>query len=151
MLFRTLNTDHLQLPARLSAYVIAFKALHPHHLPSVTAVLPSDILYEPLFFDRQISQPATSSAATNSACPSAAFLTPQQSPLMLSAGITKMAPLTAFTTASATPAADARVEFSFPLAWRAVVSSASTSKVSSSFGLRKVPHSRCSDRPSPQN
>jgi len=95
ILFSTLSTDQLQLPARLSAYVAAFRALHPHRLQSVTAMLPPDVLNEPLFFNRQISQPAASSATTNSACPAAAaaFLTPQQKPLMLSAGITKVAHL----------------------------------------------------------
>ncbi|DBA88497.1 TPA: hypothetical protein ACH3X2_004979 [Trebouxia sp. C0005] len=54
-------------------------------------MLPSDVLNEPLFFNKQISQPATSPAAINTACPAAAasFPTPQQKPLMLSAGITK--------------------------------------------------------------
>ncbi len=56
-------------------------------------MLPSDISNELLFFNRQISQPAASSATTNSACPSAAFLAVQQKPLMLSAGITKVAHL----------------------------------------------------------
>ncbi len=59
----------------------------PVILQPVTAMLPSDVFNEPLFFNRQISQPAT-----NTACP-AAFLTPQQKPLMLSAGITKVADL----------------------------------------------------------
>ncbi|DBA91326.1 TPA: hypothetical protein ACH3X2_003973 [Trebouxia sp. C0005] len=95
ILFRTLHTDQLQLPARLSAYVAAFRALHPHRLQSVSAMLPSDVLNEPLFFNKQISRPATSPAAINTACPAAAasFLTPQQKPLMLSAGITKVAHL----------------------------------------------------------
>ena len=76
ILFSTLSTDQLQLPARLSAYVAAFRALHPHRLQPVTAMLPSDVLNEPLFFNRQICQPAASSATTNTACPAAAFLTP---------------------------------------------------------------------------
>ena len=50
--FSTLSTDQSQLPARLSAYVAAFSALHPHRLQSVTAMLPSDVLKEPLFFNR---------------------------------------------------------------------------------------------------
>ncbi|DBA97741.1 TPA: hypothetical protein ACH3X3_012621 [Trebouxia sp. C0006] len=83
--FSTLSTDQSQLPARLSAYVAAFRALHPHRLQPVTAMLPSDVLKEPLFFN--------SSATTNTACSAAAFLTPQQKPLMLSAGITKVAHL----------------------------------------------------------
>jgi len=95
ILFSTLSTDQLQLPARLSAYVAAFRALRPHRLQSVHAMLPHDVLNEPLFFNRQISQPAAGSATTNSACAAApaAFLTPQQKPLMLSAGITKVAHL----------------------------------------------------------
>ncbi len=37
--------------------------------------------------------PAASSAKTNTACPAAAFLTPQQKPLMPLAGITNVAHL----------------------------------------------------------
>ncbi len=93
ILFSTLSTDQLQLPARMSAYVAAFRALHPHCLQPVTAMLPLDILNEPLFFNRQTSQLVANSATTNTACPAAPFLTPQQKPLMLSAGITKVAHL----------------------------------------------------------
>ncbi len=93
ILFSKLSTDQLQLPARLSAYVAAFRALHRHRLQPVIAMLSSDVLNEPLFFNRQISQPAASSATTNTACPAAPFLTPQQNPLMLSAGITRVAHL----------------------------------------------------------
>jgi len=50
--FSKLSTDQSQLPARLSAYVAAFRALHPHRLQPVTAMLPSDVLNEPLFFNR---------------------------------------------------------------------------------------------------
>jgi len=53
ILFSTLSTDQLQLPARLSAYVAAFRALHPHRLQPVTAMLPSDVLNKPLFFNMQ--------------------------------------------------------------------------------------------------
>jgi len=64
-----------QLPVQntrgaMPADVIAFKALHP--IQSVTARLPSDILKGPLFFKRQIPQPAAGPATTDSACPSAA-------------------------------------------------------------------------------
>ena len=108
ILFSTPSINQLQLPARLSAYVAAFGALRPHRLQSVHAMLPHDILNEPLFFiklfrsplfrsplfrstavplyrssliNRQISQPSACSATTNSACPAApaAFLTPHQS------------------------------------------------------------------------
>ncbi len=93
ILFSTLSTDQLQLPARMSAYVAAFRALHPHRLQPVTAMLPLNILNEPHFFNRHISQPVANSATTNTACPAAPFLTPQQKLLMLSAGITKVAHL----------------------------------------------------------
>jgi hypothetical protein len=93
ILFRVLNTDQLQLPAMLSAYVAAFRDLDPPRGLSVTAMLPSDVFNEPLLFNRQTSQPAASSATTNSACPVAAggFLTSQHKPLTLSAGITEVA------------------------------------------------------------
>ena len=45
ILFSTLSTDQLQLPARLSAYVAAFRALRPHRLQSVRAMLPQDALF----------------------------------------------------------------------------------------------------------
>ncbi len=64
ILFSTLSTDQLQLPARLSAYVAAFRALHPHRLQPVTAMLPLDVSNEPLFFNRQISQPVADPAST---------------------------------------------------------------------------------------
>ena len=44
ILFSTLSLDQLQLPARLSAYVTAFRALRPHRLQSVHAMLPHDVL-----------------------------------------------------------------------------------------------------------
>jgi len=129
ILFSTLSTDQLQLPARLSAYVTAFRALRPHRLQSVHAMLPQDVLNEPLFFNRQISQPAAGSATTNSACPAApaAFLTPQQKPLMLSAGITKVAHLQLSLQLQQPQllALELRsVLLALPPAWRAVVSSA---------------------------
>jgi len=130
ILFSTLNTDQLQLPARLSAYVIAFKALHPHRLQSATALLPSDILNEPLFFNRQICKPAASSATTDSACPSAAFLTAQQKPLMLSAGITQVAHMRLSLQLQQTQLLArelSSVLLALPPAWRAIVSSAPAS------------------------
>ncbi len=76
--------------SQLSAYVAAFRALHSHRLQPVTAMLPSDVFNEPLFFNKQICQPDASSATANAAYPVAAFLAPQQKPLMLSAAITKV-------------------------------------------------------------
>jgi len=127
ILFSTLSTDQLPLPARLSAYVAAFRALHPHRLQPVTAMLPSDVLNEPLFFNRQISQPAASSATTSTACPAAAFLTPQQKPLMLSAGITKVAHLRLslqFQKPQLLASELSSVLLALPPTWRTIVSSA---------------------------
>ena len=58
-------------------------------------MLPVDVLNEPLFFNRQVTQPPASSPAMDSAGNAAAAtaLTPEQKPLMLSAGITKVAHL----------------------------------------------------------
>ncbi len=105
ILCSTLDTDQLQMPALLSAYVLAFRALHPHRLLSVSGMLPADLLNDPLFLNKQISQPSLPPkkykkisaccqlSYTNSACLSAAFLTPQKKPPMLSAGITWVAQL----------------------------------------------------------
>ncbi len=128
ILFSTLSTDHLQLPARMSAYVTAFRALHPHRLQPVTAMLPLDMLNESLFFNRQISQPVANSAATNTACPAAPFLTPQQKPLMLSAGITKVAHLRLSLQLQQPQLLTSELSsvlLALPPAWRTVVSSAS--------------------------
>ncbi len=102
-------------------------------------------LNEPLFFNRQLFQSAASSATTNSACPTAAVLTPQQKPLMLSAGVTKVAHLRLSLQASATSAACKRVVISvllaLPPAWRAVVSSAPAStwfQVLSASGIKLI-------------
>ena len=108
------------------------------------------------------SQPTAGSATTNSACPAApaAFLTPQQEPLMLSAGITKVAHLQLSlrlqqpqllalklpTTAAGTEVAFSLVGTSSSMARRCQLSP-SSHLVSSSFGLRQAAHSRCSDKP----
>ncbi len=86
-----------------------------------------DVLNEPIFFNRQICQPAASSATTNTACPAAAFLTPQQKPLMLSAGITKVAHprLSLQIQQSQLLASElSSVLLALPPAWRTIVSSA---------------------------
>ncbi len=57
ILFSTPSINQLQLPARLSAYVAAFGALRPHRLQSVHAMLPHDILNEPLFFIKLFRSP----------------------------------------------------------------------------------------------
>ena len=96
----------------------------------VTAMLPSDVLNEPLFFNRQISWPAASSATTNAACPAAAFLTPQQKPLMLSAGITKVAHLRLSLQRQQPQMLASELSsvlLALPPAWRTIVSSAPAS------------------------
>ena len=54
ILFSTLGTECLQLLARQATYVKAFRALQPHRLQSVSAMLPHDVLNELLFFNRRI-------------------------------------------------------------------------------------------------
>ncbi len=93
-------------------------------------MLPSDILNELLFFNRQTSQPAASSATTNKACAIAAFLIPQQKPLKLSAGITTVAHLQLslqFQQPQLLASEWNSVLLALPSAWRAVVSSAPAS------------------------
>ena len=65
ILFSTVNVSSLQLPARLTGYVIAFKALQPHRLLDINAMPAEDVLNEPIFYNRQISMPLGSSAATS--------------------------------------------------------------------------------------
>ncbi len=55
-LFSTLDTDQLQLLAQLSACVAASRTLNFDRLQSVTALLPSEVSNESLFFTRQTSQ-----------------------------------------------------------------------------------------------
>ncbi len=87
-------------------------------------------LNEPLFFNKQICQPAASSAATNTACPTAAFLIAQQKPLMVSAGITKVAYLRLslqLQQPQLLASELSSVLLAIPPAWRTIVSSAPAS------------------------
>ncbi|KAL3135451.1 hypothetical protein ABBQ32_007473 [Trebouxia sp. C0010 RCD-2024] len=96
ILFSTASTASLHLPARLMGYVTAFRALQPHRLLPVNAMPAEAILNEPLFLNQQIQLPL-SPAATHSAnggMGSRPF-TPQDQPLLLAAGITKVAHLQA--------------------------------------------------------
>ncbi|KAA6425792.1 MAG: reverse transcriptase [Trebouxia sp. A1-2] len=120
---------------------LAWKVFQLHHLSQASQVQPlgygASILFSTLHTDQlqlpaRISQPATSSAAIKSACPAAAasFLTPQQKPLMLSAGITKVAHLR-LSLQLQQPQLLAlelnSVLLALPAAWRVVVSSAPAS------------------------
>ncbi len=89
----------------------------------------------------QISLHAASLATTNTACPAAAFLTPQQRPLMLSLQL-QQPQLLASELSS--------VLLALPPAWRTIVRP-STHLVSGSLGLRQTTQSRCSDRPAPHH
>ena len=85
ILFSTVSTQSLHLPARLNGYVTAFRALQPHRLLPVSAMHAEDVLNEPLFFNRQITVPINASAGSTTQKP----LMPQEHTILLAAGITK--------------------------------------------------------------
>ena len=123
------STESLRLPTRLSGYVTTFRALQPHRLQPVSAMLPEDVLNEPLFFNRQVTQPLAGSPAMDNAGNAAAAteLTPDRKPLMLSAGITKVAhpKLALQQQQSQLLGPELRsVLFALPSSWQTVVSSA---------------------------
>lgn len=123
ILFTTVKTSCLQLPARLSGYVSAFRSLQPHRLLPITAMQAADVLNEPLFFNRQITVPVSSSAASPAHRP----LMPQDHRLMLTAGITKVAHLQAALQLHQPQALTACLQFmlqALPSAWQTVASSA---------------------------
>ena len=68
ILFTTISTDSLQLPARLSGYVTAVRALQPHRLQPVNVMLPEDVLKEPHFCNRQVTQPPMDDCSCQLAC-----------------------------------------------------------------------------------
>ena len=127
---KTVSISCLQLPARLTWYVTAFKALQPHRLLKVDAMPAEDVLNEPIFFNRQISVPLGSSA-TGSANGSAASrpLTPHDQPLMLAAGVTKLAHLQVALLQQHPPTFTASLQSvltTIPPPWRAIVTAAPT-------------------------
>ena len=148
ILFSTLSTERLQLPARQAAYVTAFRALQPHRLQSVSAMLPQEVLNEPLFFNRQIPQPPAISAGSSGLATAATPLTPRLQPLMLSAGITKVAHLQlAFRLQQPQPLAQELhlVLLALPSAWQTIVRSAPVPtwlQVVSTSGQRLVQHAQ---------
>ena len=87
ILFSTVSTQSLHLPARLNGYVTAFRALRPHRLLPVSAMHAEDVLNEPLFFNRQITVTINASAGSTAQKP----LMPQEHTILLTAGITKVA------------------------------------------------------------
>ena len=94
ILFSTLSTGCLQLPARQSGYVTAFRALHPHRLLPLHGMPAEAVLNEPLFFNRQVLVPlSVSAASSNSGNTAGRPLAPQDQPLLLTSGITKVARL----------------------------------------------------------
>ena len=66
ILFSTLSTGCLQLPARQSGYVTAFRALHPPRLLPLHGMPTEAVLNEPLFFNQQVSVPLLDSVASGS-------------------------------------------------------------------------------------
>ena len=130
ILFSTVSISCLQLPARVTGYVTAFKALQPHRLLRVDAMPVEDVLNEPIFFNRQVTVPLGSSA-TSSANGSAASrpLTPHDQPIMLAAGITKLAHLQVALQQQHPPTFTACLQSvltAIPPPWRAVVTAAPT-------------------------
>ncbi|KAL3134178.1 hypothetical protein ABBQ32_008093 [Trebouxia sp. C0010 RCD-2024] len=130
ILFSTASTASLHLPARLMGYVTAFRALQPHRLLPVNAMPAEAILNEPLFLNQQIQLPL-SPAATHSAnggMGSRPF-TPQDQPLLLAAGITKVAHLQAALQVQHPQALTACLQsllLALPLPWQAAATAAPT-------------------------
>ncbi|KAL0038488.1 hypothetical protein WJX77_008030 [Trebouxia sp. C0004] len=58
ILFSTISIGCLQLPARLTGYVLAFRALRPHRLLKINAMPAEDVLNEPIDSQTQQQQPA---------------------------------------------------------------------------------------------
>ena len=132
ILFSTLSTSCLQLPARLSGYVAAFRALRPHRLQAITAMQPEDVLNELLFFNRQITAPAVSSAPSSSSSAfalAARSLTPSDCPLLISVGIAKVAHRQAALQRQHPPPLAQQLQAmlqALPSEWQSVASSAPT-------------------------
>ncbi|KAL3155051.1 hypothetical protein ABBQ32_001027 [Trebouxia sp. C0010 RCD-2024] len=130
ILFSTASTASLHLPARLMGYVTAFRALQPHRLLPVNAMPAEAILNEPLFLNQQIQLPL-SPAATHSAnggMGSRPF-TPQDQPLLLAVGITKVAHLQAALQVQHPQALTACLQsllLALPLPWQAAATAAPT-------------------------
>ena len=57
ILFSLVSISCLQLPAKLTGYVTAFKGLQFHRLLKINAMPAEDILNQPIFFNRMISVP----------------------------------------------------------------------------------------------
>ena len=148
-----LSADQLQLLARLSAYVAAFRALHPHH---VTAMLPQDatgclertaLLHQADFSAcRQLSYNQQCSPCCNYHISDASA----KAPCAFSGHHQGNSPGTCTTgTATTTAGTGAALNFvgtSSSMARHGQLSP-SSHLVSSSLGLWQAAHSRCSDRP----
>ena len=122
ILFSTVSTQSLHLPARLNGYVTAFRALQPHRLLPVSAMHAEDVLNEPLFFNRQITVPNNASAGSTAQKP----LMPQEHTILLTAGITKVAHVQAALQLHQPQALTACLQtvlLAMPAAWQTVASS----------------------------
>ena len=54
ILFSTVSTNSLGLPDRVASYVAAFRALLPHRLKPAADMTATEVLNEPLFYNRQV-------------------------------------------------------------------------------------------------
>ncbi|DBB01678.1 TPA: hypothetical protein ACH3X1_000311 [Trebouxia sp. C0004] len=130
ILFSTISIGCLQSPARLTGYVLAFRALRPHRLLKINAMPAEDVLNEPIFYNRQVSVPLGSSVtgrATGSTV--SRPLTPHDEPLLLATGITKVAHLQAALQQQQPAAFTACLQsvlMTMPPPWRAVATAAPT-------------------------
>ena len=123
ILFSTVSTQSLHLPARLNGYVTAFRALQPHRLLPVSAMHAEDVLNEPLVFNRQITMPINASAGSTTQKP----LMAQEHTILLTAGITKVAHVQAALQLHQPQALTACLQtvlLAMPAAWQTVASSA---------------------------
>ena len=129
ILFSTVSISCLQLPARLTWYVTAFKALQPHCLLKVDAMPAEDVLNEPIFFIARFSTPRQLSYRQRNGSAASRPLTPHDQPLMLAAGVTKLAHLQVALLQQHPPTFTASLQSvltTIPPPWRAIVTAAPT-------------------------
>ncbi|KAL3158384.1 hypothetical protein ABBQ38_010622 [Trebouxia sp. C0009 RCD-2024] len=111
-------------------YVTAFRGLQPHRLLPVSDMPAEAILNEPLFFNQQIPVPLSRSATSGaSGSMGSQPFTPQDQPLLLAAGLTKVAHLQAALRTQHPQALTACLQsmlLALPLPWQAVATATPT-------------------------
>ena len=146
--------QHSQL-GQLAVASSAVRVCDSFQSPSASqCLLPEDVLNEPLFFNRQVTQPPFSSPAINNSGNAAAAtpLTPERKLLVLSAGITNVAHLQlACTTKAAATVVGAGVAISLVGASLSMADRCQLSTISSmipgSHNLWQAGHSACPNSP----